>query len=385
MDEVLEEYCNKSVTHISNCTHRYEEDTEQEILQPEAVIVPLTFAIIFATGMIGNILLLCHIAYSRKFHTPQNMYVANLAMGDLLMLTVAMPFVSTIYTFKSWPYGEVICKISEFALTLSTAVIIFTLVGLSIERYFIVAVYKPSKRQKLATFGLFGIWLVSVILSLPDLISANLLSDSGYTFCILYPQSWGTDYPATHTLMKFLILFLFPLLVIAPFHVMVASTLLCKDNVDYPTEVTHLPLRESELKEPRDNSNIEEEELARRFSQRRKRIAVIVLGLVLTFIGCWMPRHIYLLWFNFDPGHYNIFWHCFKIVSFCLMFANSGINPVVFYILDMKFRNFVVSCICRNQTDMNEDENDFLRTPDKQTMAMTEITQINNAVRIDLV
>lgn len=385
MDDVLGEFTSKDLANSTNSSSHYEEEIGQDILQPEAVVVPLTFAIIFATGMIGNILLLCHIAYSRKIHTPQNMYVANLAVGDLLMLTVAMPFVSTIYTFNSWPYGEVICKVSEFALTLSTAVIIFTLVGLSIERYFIVAVYKPSKRQKLAMFGLLGIWLVSIILSLPDMVSAGLLEDGGYSFCIPYPHSWGTEYPATHTLMKFLLLFFFPLLVIAPFHILVATTLLCKDHNDYRAEFAHVPLRGPEINYTRDNMNIAEEEIFRRSSQRRKRIAVTVLSLVLTFIVCWMPRHIYLLWFNFDPGNYNTFWHCFKIASFCMMFANSGINPMVFYILDLKFRNFVLSCICRKQNNMNEDVSDFPPTAGRQTMAMTEITQINNAVRIDLV
>jgi hypothetical protein len=58
---------------------------------------------------------------SASVTSPHNIYVTSLAVGDLLMVTISMPFMSTIYTFETWPYGETICKLSEFAHTLCTS------------------------------------------------------------------------------------------------------------------------------------------------------------------------------------------------------------------------------------------------------------------------
>ena len=44
-----------------------------------------------------------------------NTFVFNLALGDLLVLLCTVPFTSTVYTFDSWPFGEFVCKASEFA------------------------------------------------------------------------------------------------------------------------------------------------------------------------------------------------------------------------------------------------------------------------------
>lgn len=46
--------------------------------------------------------------------TVPNTFIFNLAVGDLLVLLFTVPFTSTVYTFESWPFGEFICKASEF-------------------------------------------------------------------------------------------------------------------------------------------------------------------------------------------------------------------------------------------------------------------------------
>lgn len=79
---------------------------------------------------------------------------------------------------------------------------------------------------------------------------------------------------------------------------------------------------------------------------KRRRLALTVLTLIIAFAICWTPRHAYLLWYHFLPGDYNIFWHVFKIIGFCLASSNSAVNPLVFYILDTTFRSFVHKSLC---------------------------------------
>lgn len=68
----------------------------------------------------------------------------SLALADLLVLITSVPFTSIVYTMESWPWGELICKISETAKDVSTGVSVFTLTALSADRFF--AIVDPLKK-----------------------------------------------------------------------------------------------------------------------------------------------------------------------------------------------------------------------------------------------
>jgi len=59
----------------------------------------------------------------------------SLALGDLSVILFCVPFTSILYTIESWPFGDFICKFSEFTKDLSVGVSVFTLAALSVERY----------------------------------------------------------------------------------------------------------------------------------------------------------------------------------------------------------------------------------------------------------
>jgi len=68
----------------------------------------------------------------------------SLAAGDLSVILFCVPFTSILYTVESWPFGEFICKFSEFTQHLSVGVSVFTLAALSAERYF--AIKHPLRK-----------------------------------------------------------------------------------------------------------------------------------------------------------------------------------------------------------------------------------------------
>lgn len=71
-------------------------------------------------------------------------YILSLALADLLVILTSVPFTSMIYTMESWPWGELICKISETAKDISIGVSVFTLTALSADRFF--AIVDPLKK-----------------------------------------------------------------------------------------------------------------------------------------------------------------------------------------------------------------------------------------------
>ena len=86
--------------------------------------------------------------------------------------------------------------------------------------------------------------------------------------------------------------------------------------------------------------------------EARKKVARLVLSFVVVFVVCWLPRHVWYFWFNFDPNEYNLFWHVFKITAFCLSYINSCVNPLALYFLSRQFRRYYdryLFCGCRRQ------------------------------------
>jgi hypothetical protein len=77
---------------------------------------------------------------------------------------------------------------------------------------------------------------------------------------------------------------------------------------------------------------------------------------VVLFAICFLPMHIFFLWFYFDPdvwSNYNQNWHIVKIIGFCLAYTNSCINPIALYCVSTSFRKYfnrILFC-CRSQSD----------------------------------
>jgi len=68
--------------------------------RPETYIVPALFAIIFVIGMIGNITLVLIFVRNKQMRNVPNIYIINLALGDLLVIISCVPFTSTVYTVR---------------------------------------------------------------------------------------------------------------------------------------------------------------------------------------------------------------------------------------------------------------------------------------------
>lgn len=90
-----------------------------------------------------------YISFSNKqfsifFIIYAHRYILSLALADLLVIVTSVPFVSTIYTLDSWPWGEYICTLSEFVKDVSIGVSVFTLTALSSDRFF--AIVDPLRK-----------------------------------------------------------------------------------------------------------------------------------------------------------------------------------------------------------------------------------------------
>lgn len=65
---------------------------------------------IFVLAILGNSLVLYTVASNRTMRTVTNLFIANLAVGDLLIMALCVPFsVASIIVLQYWPFGEELC------------------------------------------------------------------------------------------------------------------------------------------------------------------------------------------------------------------------------------------------------------------------------------
>eukprot|EP00061_Rhincodon_typus_P014400 g41394.t1 len=109
-----------------------DEGNVNEVLITTLLGVILTIMCIF--GMLGNIYTLVITNRSIKSAGSMYIYIANLALADLLYL-LTIPFVVCTYFAKDWYFGEIGCRFLLSLDLLTMHASIFILTAMSVERY----------------------------------------------------------------------------------------------------------------------------------------------------------------------------------------------------------------------------------------------------------
>lgn len=296
-------------------------------LRPETYIVPLVFIVVFFVGLLGNGTLVFIFIRNRFMRSIPNTYIMSLAIGDFLVIVGTVPFISTIYTFDSWPYGSFICKLSEFLKDVSSGVTVLTLTLLSIDRY--IAIVKPLHKltghngKTLTLMLALCVWVIAIAIAIPGAHFSFLWEVSVYGghviyVCYPFPEDMTPWYPRTMVLVKFLLLYAIPLSLIGVFYALMARYLLSASKNCIGANDSHIQKRRG-----------------------RTKVAKIVLVFVILFAVCFFPSHVFLLWFYFHPNaieNYSNFWHAWKILGYILTFFNSCLNPIALYFISGVFR-----------------------------------------------
>lgn len=102
--------------------------------QPEAVIVPMLFALIFIVGTVGNTLVLAVLLRGGQAVSTTNLFILNLGVADLCFILCCVPFQATIYTLDGWVFGSLLCKAVHFLIFLTMHASSFTLAAVSVDR-----------------------------------------------------------------------------------------------------------------------------------------------------------------------------------------------------------------------------------------------------------
>ncbi|KAF6115285.1 neuromedin B receptor [Phyllostomus discolor] len=98
-------------------------------------VIPSLYLFIITVGLLGNIMLVRIFVTNSAMRSAPNIFISNLAAGDVLLLLTCVPVDASRYFFDEWMFGEVGCKLIPVIQLTSVGVSVFTLTALSADRW----------------------------------------------------------------------------------------------------------------------------------------------------------------------------------------------------------------------------------------------------------
>lgn len=155
--------------------------------------------------VVGNLLVCIAISTEKSLKTVQNWFIASLAVSDLLLGLVIMPFSLAYELMGFWIFGDIWCEVHHALDVLLCTASINNLCLISLDRYWSVTQaveYLKKRTPSRAMFMIAFVWIFSACVSLPPLVGwkgkeeagqCSLSDDIGY---VLYSAFGSFFIPA---------------------------------------------------------------------------------------------------------------------------------------------------------------------------------------------
>ncbi|XP_060527764.1 octopamine receptor Oamb [Cylas formicarius] len=143
-------------------------------IDPNALLRLSVLLLINVMVIVGNCLVIAAVCCSSKLQLAvTNIFIASLAVADLMVGVAVLPFSSVWEVYKVWTFGDLWCKVWLAVDVWMCTASILNLCAISLDRY--VAVTRPitypsimsKSRAKLLVAGL---WVLSFVICFPPLV-----------------------------------------------------------------------------------------------------------------------------------------------------------------------------------------------------------------------
>ncbi|KPJ06007.1 Tachykinin-like peptides receptor 86C [Papilio machaon] len=265
--------------------------------------------------------------------TVTNYFLVNLSFADLMMASLNCLFNFIYMLHSDWVFGVRYCQLSNFIANVTVAASVFTLTGISFDRYqAIVRPMRPRMSKTCSLIMIAVIWLSGMLLAIPCLLysttkeyrSKGILK----TACLL---SWPDGLPDVsymdfiYQVLFFVVTYAVPMLGMTFFYSAMGRVLWGSRSIG---ELTQRQLDSIQSK--------------------RKVVKMFILVIVIFGI-CWLPYHSYFIYTHFDPSIlYMKYVQHMYLGFYWLAMANAMVNPIIYYWMNAKFRSyFRTAILCR--------------------------------------
>ena len=286
------------------------------------------YAVIFIIALFGNSFGLFLALKKSSSSRITNLFIANMAVADLLLTFTVMPFqVAYIYRGAVWfggTIGTITCKALFYVMPVSIAATVLTMLIISINRFY--AVFYPLKGKLSRKPRILSaiIWILSFVLMIPYVFYSDVELNIGQNafVCLQFSPRADPDVIRIFQICLFIILFAFPLLMMAILYVLICRKMWLRK---IPGNISRTNRAVIEM-------------------SKRKVVRLLVI-LVVVFALCWFPTYVnHYFWFV-RPEHGHQLPLGVQFVFLWLAHANSAINPCLYILLNNSFRKELASTL----------------------------------------
>ncbi|XP_054434238.1 proteinase-activated receptor 2 [Pteronotus mesoamericanus] len=288
------------------------------------VFLPIVYMIVFVVGLPSNGMALWVFLFRTKKKHPAVVYMASLALADLLSI-IWLPLKIAYHIHgNNWIYGESLCKvlIGFFYGNMYCSILFMTC--LSVQRYWVIVnpMVHTKKNANIAIGISLGIWLLILLVTIPLYVvkQTAYIPALNITTCHdVLPKEVLVGDMFNYFLSLAIGVFLFPAILMASAYVLMIRTL--------------------------QSSAIDENS-----GKKRKRAIKLIVTVLVMYLICFTPSNLllvvhYFMIKNWGQSHV----YALYIVALCLSTLNSCIDPFVYYFVSEDFRNHAKNALlCRS-------------------------------------
>uniref|UniRef100_A0A2C9LKS8 G-protein coupled receptors family 1 profile domain-containing protein n=1 Tax=Biomphalaria glabrata TaxID=6526 RepID=A0A2C9LKS8_BIOGL len=309
--------------YVGIANHTGVSSLDGELVSAGRVVALVFFAVIFVVGVLGNSLVVYTVGRQISMRKVTYLYLLNLSAANLLYLVICVPTLSVSHTLVSWPFGNILCHLTNYVMSVSMAVSVLTITATGFDRYLAV-IYPVDSRlvrtTKRAVVINISCWLLALVIMTPRIFLYNEKKVfhivSTVTVCHRVERLLLLQ---IDTVLNFVLMYLLPLSMLSVFHFKIGQRL---------WHFTKPGTRSTQ------GGNMQVLVI-----KDRRRIAKIVFAITLVFAVGWLPIHVYHIAEDFNSGHILFDPYVYRGTLVLLFsFGVNSLNPILYCMLSHGFR-----------------------------------------------
>ncbi|XP_067430319.1 proteinase-activated receptor 2-like isoform X2 [Thunnus thynnus] len=319
------------------------------------IFLPIIYIIVFAVGLPTNTMAIWVFLFRTKKKRPSSIYMANLALADLLFVIWVPLKISYHFNGNNWIYGEGLCKVLVAFFYSNMYCSIAFITCISVQRYWAV-VHPLSEQQRdnrIPVAVSVTVWVVVWLITIPLYLYDQQVRITNFNPKILTCHDVTRESQVKIAAGYFLTMGTLGFVV---------PTIVCIISYILMLKALRSSMTDAAI------------------TKKRRKAVVLMITVLVMFLVCFTPSNIMLLvHYILLLGKANNHLYRFYITTLCLASLNSCIDPFVYYFISKNFRDHVKNTfLCRSERTVKRMKVSF-RAPknsqEQHTMPNSDNTQ----------
>lgn len=314
--------------------------SEAPAIMLSQVMLGVTLSLLILLTVSGNVLVCLAVCASRRLRCLTNCFIVSLAVTDLLLGLLVLPFSALLELNNEWPLGPAFCNFYISMDVMLCTASILTLLAISVDRY--LAVTMPLRYASLVlpwrvAVAMASVWTVSVAVSfLPIQMGWNTVNGTVQNYGPWAPEGkCRFELNRPYVLTDSLLTFYLPLVAMCWTYLRILRIARAQAKriiSDRPTCITNYNCRNN----PSTSTTMVSSVTA--VALREHKATVTLAAVIGAFVVCWLPYFILftVLGLNEHPDPSTV--PEYSIVLW-LGYTNSALNPILYGALNRDFRS----------------------------------------------